>query len=195
MSGNDSVDHPSHYVDAPFECFDLTRLYPFAGGNAIECVFRHRAKNGVEDLEKSLWYVKHASLIELSPSADWLDMTDFGYRCALKALTDEHPGPIALFEAGYISGGMKAVPSGTYEACRLVRILQRADWQGMHGFWKGMWEIAQGYESGRTRTRRAIERRISLMESAPTTGELAVMAGGEGTDRDVWRVKARGINL
>ena len=168
---------------------------PIRRRNAIECVFRHRAKNGVEDLEKSLWYVKHASLIELSPSADWLDMTDFGYRCALKALTDEHPGPIALFEAGYISGGMKAVPSGTYEACRLLRILQRADWQGMHGFWKGMWEIAQGYESGRTRTRRAIERRISLMESAPTTGELAVMAGGEGTDRDVWRVKARGINL
>lgn len=63
----DNVNHPSHYEAGPFECIELTRLYPFAGGNAIKYVFRHRAKNGVEDLEKALWYLDHATADELRP--------------------------------------------------------------------------------------------------------------------------------
>lgn len=39
MIENDPVNNPSHYTNAPFECFELTREYPFAGGNAIKYVF------------------------------------------------------------------------------------------------------------------------------------------------------------
>lgn len=90
MIENDPVNNPSHYTNAPFECFELTREYPFAGGNAIKYVFRHRAKNGVEDLKKAAWYLDYATCGELRPRADRHDMTDFGYRCGLvfsKAMT------------------------------------------------------------------------------------------------------------
>lgn len=90
MIENDPVNNPSHYTNAPFECFELTREYPFAVGNAIKYVFRHRAKNGVEDLKKAAWYLDHATCGELRPRADRHDMTDFGYRCGLvfsKAMT------------------------------------------------------------------------------------------------------------
>lgn len=108
MIENDPVSNPSHYTNAPFECFDLTREYPFAGGNAIKYVFRHRAKNGVEDLKKAAWYLDHATCDELRPRADRHDMTDFGYRCGLvfsKAMTDDElllldgwsPTPTALW--------------------------------------------------------------------------------------------------
>ena len=46
-------------------------------------MFRHRAKNGVEDLKKAAWYLDHATCDELRPRADRHDMTDFGYRCGL----------------------------------------------------------------------------------------------------------------
>lgn len=65
MIENDPVNNPSHYTNAPFEYFELTREYPFAGGNAIKYVFRHRAKNGVEDLKKAAWYLDHATCEEL----------------------------------------------------------------------------------------------------------------------------------
>ena len=32
----DNVNHPAHYEAGPFECVELTRLYPFMGGNAIK---------------------------------------------------------------------------------------------------------------------------------------------------------------
>ena len=106
MIENDPVSNPSHYTNAPFECFDLTREYPFAGGNAIKYVFRHRAKNGVEDLKKAAWYLDHATCEELRPRADRHDMTDFGYRCGLvfsKAMAGDvlldgwSPTPTALW--------------------------------------------------------------------------------------------------
>lgn len=57
----DNVNHPAHYEAGPFECVELTRLYPFMGGNAIKYVYRHRLKGrGAEDLRKALWYLDHA---------------------------------------------------------------------------------------------------------------------------------------
>ena len=134
MIENDPVSNPSHYTNAPFECFDLTREYPFAGGNAIKYVFRHRAKNGVEDLKKAAWYLDHATCDELRPRADRHDMTDL----------------------------------------------------------KGMWELAHGYDSGLTRARRAVTRRISLMESPLTDDELLLLDGWSPTPTALWRLKARG---
>lgn len=55
----DMVNHPPHYNGHPsgLECIDVTELLPFNLGNAFKYVFRHRAKNGREDLEKARWYL------------------------------------------------------------------------------------------------------------------------------------------
>ena len=84
--------------------------------------FHHRAKNGVEDLEKALWYLDHATPDALRPMP-----------CASNS-----------------------------KACHLLRVLERADWQVMAPFWKGMWELAQGYDSGLTRARRTVRQRVKL---------------------------------
>lgn len=150
----DNVNHPSHYEAGPFECIELTRLYPFAGGNAIKYVFRHRAKNGVEDLEKALWYLDHATVDELRPMP-----------CASNS-----------------------------KACHLLRVLERADWQVMAPFWKGMWELAQGYDSGLTRAHRAVDRRVRLLENPLTDDELKLLDGWSAKPEAAWRLRA-GVRL
>lgn len=75
----DNVNHPAHYEAGPFECVELTRLYPFMGGNAIKYVYRHRLKGReVEDLRKALWYLDHAEPDELRPSYTRRDVRAFG---------------------------------------------------------------------------------------------------------------------
>lgn len=56
----DMVNHPPHYNGHPsgVECIEVTELLPFNLGNAFKYVFRHRAKNGREDLEKARWYLQ-----------------------------------------------------------------------------------------------------------------------------------------
>ena len=162
MVENDSVNHPSRCENGPFECIELTRLYPFAGGNAIECVFHHRAKNGVMDLRKALWYLDHAALCELIPA---------------QAMTGD---------------SRRMEETGTHSACKMLRILQRADWQDMAPFWKGMWELANGHHSGLTRARKAVARRIALMESDYTDAELDLLDGWPSTNEAIWRLRARG---
>lgn len=149
----DNVNHPSHYEAGPFECIELIRLYPFAGGNAIKYVFRHRAKNGVEDLEKALWYLDHATVDELRPMP-----------CASNS-----------------------------KACHLLRVLERADWQVMAPFWKGMWELAQGYDSGLTRAHRAVDRRVRLLENPLTDDELKLLDGWSAKPEAAWRLRAGGF--
>ena len=53
-------------------------------------------------------------------------------------------------------------------------------------------EIAHGYDSGLTRARRAVTRRISLMESPLTDEELLLLDGWSPTPTALWRLKARG---
>ncbi|SDC73120.1 Protein of unknwon function [Ectopseudomonas chengduensis] len=55
----DMVNHPPHYNGHPsgLECIEVTELLPFNLGNAFKYVFRHRSKNGREDLEKARWYL------------------------------------------------------------------------------------------------------------------------------------------
>lgn len=55
----DMVNHPPHYNGHPsgVECIQVTERLPFNLGNAFKYVFRHRAKNGREDLEKARWYL------------------------------------------------------------------------------------------------------------------------------------------
>lgn len=108
----DNVNHPAHYEAGPFECVELTRLYPFMGGNAIKYVYRHRLKGReVEDLRKALWY------------------------------------------------------------------------------------LARGHDSGLTRARRAVERRIALLESDCSDDELRLLDGWSASPAAMWRLKARGMEL
>lgn len=55
----DMVNHPPHYTGHPsgVECIDVAEELPFNLGNAFKYVFRYRAKNGRQDLEKARWYV------------------------------------------------------------------------------------------------------------------------------------------
>ena len=61
---HDNVNHPAHYETGNFECIDVlveTQGVEFAKGfcigNAFKYIYRHRNKNGVEDIKKAVWYL------------------------------------------------------------------------------------------------------------------------------------------
>lgn len=86
-----------------------------------------------------------------------------------------------------------AVGRDVVHAMRLLRVLEHADFQDMAPFWKGIWELAVGHDSGLTRARRAVARRIRLMESGYTDGELLLLDGWTAGPDAAWRLKARGM--
>jgi len=58
---DDVVAHPPHYTHHPsgVECIDITEHMSFCLGNAIKYIWRCGLKeNGVEDLEKAVWYIR-----------------------------------------------------------------------------------------------------------------------------------------
>lgn len=60
MKKNDPVNHPKHYTEHPsgIECIQITRHMSFNLGNAMKYVWRSDLKNGVEDLNKAVWYLQ-----------------------------------------------------------------------------------------------------------------------------------------
>lgn len=67
-SNNDMVSHPSHYCTKSgieaidiIEAFtsDLKGVASFDTGNIIKYACRWHKKNGIEDLEKIMWYTQH----------------------------------------------------------------------------------------------------------------------------------------
>ena len=62
---HDAVNHPSHYIQGGIECIDAIEaategLSGFEGmctGNAIKYMWRWKYKNGVQDIEKAIWYL------------------------------------------------------------------------------------------------------------------------------------------
>jgi len=56
------VNHPDHYNQGSMEVIDAIDGLGFAEGfcvgNIIKYVSRHEYKNGKEDLDKALWYLK-----------------------------------------------------------------------------------------------------------------------------------------
>lgn len=52
--------NPEHYKDGPFECIELSRLLTSDWGQVVQYCFRWKDKNGVEDLEKALWFAEDA---------------------------------------------------------------------------------------------------------------------------------------
>ena len=60
----DPVNRPAHYTSGGIECIDaMTAAFgaeavkDFCLCNAFKCLWRHRQKNGVEDLKKARWYL------------------------------------------------------------------------------------------------------------------------------------------
>ena len=67
----DNVEHPNHYETGKFECIDVMQevigieaVKDFCVCNAFKYIYRHRRKNGKEDLEKARWYIN--KYLELS---------------------------------------------------------------------------------------------------------------------------------
>lgn len=66
MPDNSKVDHPSHYsgsieaIDAiAAATAELEGVEAFDTGNALKYLWRWKRKNGVEDLNKAIWYIQH----------------------------------------------------------------------------------------------------------------------------------------
>lgn len=60
----DNVSHPSHYETGKFECIEVMQevfgteaVQNFCVCNAFKYLYRHRRKNGKEDIEKARWYI------------------------------------------------------------------------------------------------------------------------------------------
>lgn len=56
----DPVNHPKHYTSHPsgIECIEITRHMSFNLGNALKYIWRADHKNGIEDLQKAVWYIQ-----------------------------------------------------------------------------------------------------------------------------------------
>ena len=50
--------NPSHYRQHAHECIEFTQHLNFNLGNAFKYIWRHKEKNGREDLEKAVWYLE-----------------------------------------------------------------------------------------------------------------------------------------
>ncbi len=57
----DPVNKPKHYNTHPsgVQCIEITQHMGFNLGNAFKYVFRAEEKNGVQDIDKAIWYVKN----------------------------------------------------------------------------------------------------------------------------------------
>lgn len=67
----DMVNHPPHY-EGKFECIDVMTealgeeaVKGFCICNAFKYIYRHKRKNGIEDIKKASWYIdKYISMEE-----------------------------------------------------------------------------------------------------------------------------------
>ena len=62
---NDVVNHPMHYETGKFECIDvmvetqgIQAVKDFCLCNALKYLYRHKKKNGIEDIKKAGWYIQ-----------------------------------------------------------------------------------------------------------------------------------------
>ena len=57
---HDVINHPLHYTLHPtgIECFDVIKGMPHELSNPVKYTFRTDLKNGIEDLNKAIWYLK-----------------------------------------------------------------------------------------------------------------------------------------
>jgi hypothetical protein len=68
---NDSVNHPNHYTHGGIECIDAMEaafgaewVEHFCACNAFKYIFRFLHKNGLEDIDKAIWYLNKYKELE-----------------------------------------------------------------------------------------------------------------------------------
>ncbi len=62
----DNVNHPTHYTAGRVECIDalaaattgLEGIEAVCTANAIKYLWRWKRKNGIEDIDKAIWYLE-----------------------------------------------------------------------------------------------------------------------------------------
>ena len=67
----DNVNHPKHYeTSTSIECIEMMECafgpyetFYFCKLNAFKYIWRHKNKNGLEDLEKAKWYLTKATTL------------------------------------------------------------------------------------------------------------------------------------
>ena len=83
----DNVNHPAHYeTSTSIECieameliFDWYDVQTFCLCNAFKYIWRHKHKNGLEDLDKAQWYINHAVQLYINNDIEkglWTDSID-----------------------------------------------------------------------------------------------------------------------
>lgn len=86
---NDVVNHPTHYETGKFECIDVMEetqgkeaVMDFCVCNAMKYLYRHKRKNGIEDIKKAKWYIE--KYIELAEKDEILTIVSvkFGERAS-----------------------------------------------------------------------------------------------------------------
>ena len=77
FGGPDSVNHPVHYETGKFECIDVMvetqgarNVQAFCICNAFKYLYRHKRKNGLEDVKKAIWYLNKFVELEEGASND-----------------------------------------------------------------------------------------------------------------------------
>jgi hypothetical protein len=66
----ETVNHPQHYTECSIECIEAMiiaygeySVYEFCKCNAFKYLWRYTNKNGLNDLDKALWYCQKAQEI------------------------------------------------------------------------------------------------------------------------------------
>ena len=85
----DNVNHPTHYADScSIECIDAMLLIfgyedtiNYCIINAFKYIWRHKNKNGLEDLKKAEWYVNKAEELykefyDFKDEEAWINVND-----------------------------------------------------------------------------------------------------------------------
>lgn len=77
MTEINMVEHPPHYESGKFECIDVMEetqgveaVQNFCLCNAFKYLYRHRHKNGLEDVKKAQWYLNKYIELEEHKNAD-----------------------------------------------------------------------------------------------------------------------------
>ena len=84
----DNVNHPAYYeASTSIECIEAMELmfgeqavYDFCLCNAYKYIWRHKNKNGLEDLNKAEWYLNKASEMQNRNLDEWYGDEDDRYR-------------------------------------------------------------------------------------------------------------------
>lgn len=70
---DDAVTHPSHYTQGGIECIDAMvaafgkeAVAHFCQCNAFKYIWRSELKNGIQDIDKAMWYLNKYEELKIS---------------------------------------------------------------------------------------------------------------------------------